>query len=37
MDMGFGKQPAGIDTGRMSAGEAAQYLWARFVWRFAQT
>jgi len=37
MDMGLGKRPAGIDTGRMSAGEAAQYLWARFVWRFAQT
>jgi hypothetical protein len=33
MDMGSGKRPAGIDTGRMSAGDAAQYLWARFVWR----
>ena len=33
MDMGIGQRSRDIDTKRMTAEQAAQYLWSRFLWR----
>jgi hypothetical protein len=35
MNMGVGKAAEGIDPRRMTAAEAAAYLWARFLWRLS--
>jgi len=35
MNMGVGKPPAGVDPNRMTAENAAAYLWGRFLWRLS--